>query len=166
MEAYILYIIFHIIGGSLKYHKEVISLPTAPPPALWTFFDYGTKANNLIERWLSEQPEEVQDLFEAVIKTNRKIEDPKNWSESRKMEADLAKEEIWEFRVRHDNVQYRLLGSFGQSRKQGVLLIGCTHKMKVYDPHDCLRTAIRRARAVKMKEEGVVLRERKIKENI
>ncbi len=143
----------------------MIPLNPSPVPVLWQFFDYGTKGSTPVDDWLSVQPETVQDLFNGLIKDNSKIDDPKSWGGSRKMQGELAKEEIWEFRIKHGNVQYRLLGTFGQSKKQAVFLIGCTHKMNVYDPHDCLGTALKRARAVK-KKDGVRFYERKIQENI
>lgn len=148
----------------MKYQKEVIFLKRSSDPELWEFFDYGTTERSLIDDWLDEQPEGVQDIFEAVFKSNRKIADPKNWQDSRKMEGKLAKEGIWEYRIQYANVQYRLLGVFGPHKKQAVFLIGCTHKMKIYCPQDCLKTAIKRARAVRRKE--ATLHERKIQENI
>lgn len=134
--------------------------------AVWKFYDYGTKGKNPVDGWLSVQPEMVRYLFEAVFKSNSKIDDPKNWNDSRKMEGALKKDGIWEYRIDYANVQYRLFGIFGHSRKQAVFLIGCTHKMRVYDPHDCMKTAIKRARAVMTKQKGIILYDRKIKEDI
>ena len=94
----------------MKYHSKVILLQPSAVPALWQYYDYGTKERNLINDWLSVQPEMVKDLFESVFKTNRKINDPKNWIDSRPMEGLLKKEKIWESRIEHANVQYRLLG--------------------------------------------------------
>jgi|GEM_PF-1298957 len=154
------------IGGYLKYNPKVIYCGSVHEPALWTFFDYVTKSSNPIEAWLSVQPEGVQDLFNGLIKDNRKIDDPKKWGGSRKMKGALKESGIWEYRIDYVNVQYRLLGIFGHFRKQAIFLIGCTHKMKVYDPHNCLETAIKRARAIVTKEEGVFLHERKVQEDI
>lgn len=150
----------------MKYHSKVILLQPSAVPALWQYYDYGTKERNLINDWLSVQPEMVKDLFESVFKTNRKINDPKNWIDSRPMEGLLKKEKIGEYRIEHANVQYRLLGIFGHSRKQAVFLIGCTHKMRVYNPHNCLNTAIKRARIVRADQKGIILYERKIQEDI
>lgn len=46
---------------------------------------------------------------------------------------------ISEIRWTAGNVQFRGLGFYRDG--YFVLVIGCTHKQKVYDPHDCLKSA-------------------------
>lgn len=50
---------------------------------------------------------------------------------------------ISEIKLKSENVQIRLVGCFKPGAKY-VILIGCTHKGSVYDPHACLVTAERR----------------------
>ena len=55
--------------------------------------------------------------------------------ELRRPEADFLRNDIYELRVRHGKVNYRLLYSFftdpGDKAKQGVLLHGCTKEAEV-----------------------------------
>jgi hypothetical protein len=58
---------------------------------------------------------------------------------------------ISEIKLKSENVQIRLVGCFKPGFEY-VILIGCTHKGTVYDPHACLDTAQRRKREIDRKE--------------
>ena len=141
-------------------HKKVI-----PFPSVWRFFDFVEGTTNLIEAWYQGLSEEGQYTFDSLLKANQKANSPTEWNGSKMLEGDCQKHAIWEWRFFADGRQQRLLGIFAEDeRKKAIFLIGCYHKQKRYVPTDCLKTAIRRARAVR---KGVAnLHERKIKHNI
>jgi len=118
-------------------------------PALWEFFDYKEGNQNPIERWYQALTEEEQDVFESLLKTNGKAELPTGWTGCKMLQGEAKSEQIWEWRFTGGSVQHRLLGIFGPGRKQATFLIGCNHKQHVYQPRDCIITAIKRARAVR-----------------
>jgi len=76
---------------------------------------------------------------ENLSKTNRA-----QWNKTqfRKIEDELC-----EIKWKADNVQWRALGF--DFRGFFVMVLGCTHKGKVYDPHDWRKTALRRIAEVK-----------------
>ena len=131
------------------------------PVSGWRFFDYLEGAKNPIEAWYQGLSEEGRDTFDALLKQNQKIDLSIHWGGMKPMQGDCKKEGIWEWRFRADGRQQRILGVFGQQRKQAIFLIGCNHKGSVYQPPECLTTAVRRAKAVRERKVDVI--ERKVK---
>lgn len=127
----------------------------------WRFFDYIEGAKNPIEDWYQGLSEDGQNIFDALLKQNQKVELPINWGGMKPMQGPCKSEGIWEWRFQADGIQQRILGIFGDSRKHAIFLIGCYHKQQVYKPPECLETALRRARAVREKIANVI--ERKVK---
>jgi hypothetical protein len=117
-------------------------------PTLWTFSDYREGQNNVIQAWYDELEEEEQDVFESLLKVNGKESLPIHWQGCKVLQGDAKSEKIWEWRFGCGRIQQRLLGVFGPGRS-AIFLIGCNHKQKVYQPRDCITTAIKRAKLVK-----------------
>lgn len=139
----------------LTYHKKVI--PSGPKE--WRFWDF-TLGRNRIEEWFQELSEGAQETLTSLLKLNRKIESPANWTGLRYLKGDAKQHRIWELRFRADGREYRVLGYFGPGRKEATLLIGCYHKQNVYDPPACIETAIENKKRL---EEGTATHnERKI----
>ncbi len=142
----------------MQNHKKVIYLT----PKLWTFYDYGEGGTNYIEDWYRSVSEEAQFLFDDILKQNQKIEVPRYWVSSRPLSGgELKGHQLWEFRFFEGDIQHRVIGTFGDFRKQAVLLLGCYHKMKVYTPRDALTTA--RKRATNYRDGKARIYERKVK---
>jgi hypothetical protein len=126
--------------------------------------DYLEGSNNPIEDWYQGLSEEGQDLFDGLIKQNRKADRPAQWLGCEMMEGECKKHGIWEWRFFADGRQQRVLGIFGGNRKEAIFLIGCTHKQKVYTPPKCLPTAIKRAKEFRAGRART--RERQVSEDI
>lgn len=144
----------------MQNHTKVIPFPLSG----WRFFDYLEGSGNPIEEWFQGLSEDGQNTFRDLLKTNSKADRPDQWMGSEPMEGELKAHGIWEWRFFADGKQQRVLGIFGNNRKEAIFLIGCSHKQKVYDPRDCLKTAIRRAKAVRAG--GAHFHERKITTNL
>jgi hypothetical protein len=134
------------------------------PSAGWRFFDYLEAATNPIEDWYQSLSEEGQDTFDAILKWNHKAEIPIHWANSKMLQGECKEHGIWEWYFFADDRQQRLLGIFGEQRKQAIFLIACQHKQKRYQPTDCLNTAIKRAKEVRQKRAKT--NERHVEENI
>jgi hypothetical protein len=147
----------------LKNHKKVIQYEQAATETgerLWHFFDYLLNGRSDIEDRLSEGG---KDLFDALLKQNRKTNLPIHWGGMKILQGEYKAEGLWEWRFFSDGCQQRVIGMFGEKRKQAIFLIGCYHKQKVYTPPNCLDTALLRAKAVR---KGAPVRERAIRENL
>ncbi|MCH8039441.1 MAG: type II toxin-antitoxin system RelE/ParE family toxin [Nitrospinae bacterium] len=142
----------------MPYHTKVISSQEA---SYWTFRDYVEGTSTPIEDWYQRLSEDAKFLFQATLKNIRKTENPIQWGGFRFLKGKLRAEQIWELKFFADKRQYRILGIFGEARKQVVLLMGCYHKQGNYTPTDALDTALKRAKALKERRGG--LRERKIR---
>ncbi len=151
----------------MLYHKKVIlftlSGKTAEPPILWRFFDYADAGWN-IDDWYGSLTEVEQDVFDALLKTNAKAETPQDWNGCKMLQGAAKEEKIWEWRFHPSGRQQRILGIFGENRREAIFLIGCNHKQEVYDPPKCIPTAIKRAKDVRAKK--VKLNARQIESNI
>ena len=130
---------------------------------LWSFwdFEYLTRAKPIEEWRQKDLSDEARIVFDELLKTNQKVERFQDWVGFRKyMEGKLKQERVWELGFKADGRQYRILGKFGNQRKQAILLIGCYHKMNIYHPVGCLETAYKRSRSLTRGE--ATIRERKI----
>lgn len=143
----------------LKNHTNLIFWPS---PTRWSFFDYGEDGCDLIERWYQEDlSEEAQLTFDTLLKNQQKVESVLNWTGFKYLKGKPKEERIWQLDFIADKRQYRLLGVFGEIRKQAVLILGCYHKGDNYTPRDALEMARKRAKA--LRERRAELHERKIK---
>jgi phage-related protein len=120
------------------------------------------EGHNLIEEWYQEElSEEAQFNFDAVLKNQQKVESVLNWTGFKYLKGKPKEERIWQLDFIADKRQYRLLGVFGERRKNAVLILGCYHKGDNYTPKDALEMARKRARA--LREGRAKTSERKIK---
>ena len=146
----------------MQNHKNVIPFPL---PAYWSFFDYVEDGANRIEEWYQQQlSQDGRDAFETVLKNTRKIQDHLHWGGFKYLKGRPKEERLWQLDFWADKRQYRLLGVFGEVRKQAVLILGCYHKGDVYTPKEALETACKRAKA--LREKRAKTSERKIRDNI
>jgi len=130
---------------------------------LWRFFDYLENGHNVIVPWYQGLLEDGQEVFDTLLKQNAKTLLPMNWGCSKALQGEYKREGIWEWRFVANGKQQRLLGIFGNKRKEAIFLIGCSHKGRVYTPSDCLNTALRRAKEAR---KGAQVDERAIEQTL
>jgi hypothetical protein len=150
----------------LSYHKKVISFPKPPKPEKadkWRFFDYLENGKNTINPWYEALSEEAQDVFDSILKQHAKTPLPIHWGNSKMLQGEYKQERIWEWRFLADGCQQRILGIFGNQRKEAIFLIGCSHKDDVYSPPKCLDMALKRAKDYR---KGAQVEERPIEESL
>ena len=150
----------------MQNHKKVIPFPRVAPlvkGGLWRFFDYRENSHNVIEPWYRGLSEGGQDIFENILKQNGKTPVPIHWGCCKPLQGKYKQEGIWEWRFFADDRQQRLLGIFGNNRREAIFLIGCSHKDDVYTPPGCLDTALDRAKEVR---KGAQVDERTVEENL
>ena len=117
---------------------------------------------NLIENWyLEELSDEGRFTFDAVLRNHQKVESHLDWIGFKYLKGKLKEERVWQLDFISDKRQYRILGVFGQGRKNAVLILGCYHKGDNYTPRDALEMARKRAKA--LREGKATVNERKIK---
>lgn len=145
----------------MRNHTKVIFLPSPPK---WSFFDYVREGRNLIEEWYRELSDEAKFNFDAVLKNQRKIESHLNWTGFKYLKGRPKEERIWQLDFIADKRQYRILGVFGEGRKNAVLILGCYHKGDNYTPQDALEMARKRAKA--LRERKAEIRERTVNSDI
>jgi hypothetical protein len=127
---------------SLTHNKKVIIC--TPEPTEWRFWDYKENGNNQIEIWYDGLSEDAQNMFDSLLKSNRKVKNVVHWIGFRKfLKGILEGSKIWELGF-YSAVQHRVLAYCGPERMQATLLIGCFHKQGVYDPPDTFATALKR----------------------
>src|SRR5713226_93598 len=126
----------------LTHNKKVISLEAAEPRD-WKFWDFRQNGEDVIDTWLATLSDRAQEMFNALLKNNRKVANPIDWLGLKPLKGgDPQKERIWELRFSADNFQYRVLGYFGPGKREATLLLGCYHKQRVYKPPNALTTAV------------------------
>jgi hypothetical protein len=95
----------------------------------------------VITDWLSSRTE-ARAAFRVRVNNLRKV--PRvQWT---KNEFRYLGSGLWEIKWKPSNVPYRALGF--DSGGYFILVIGCTHKMKAYDPRSCIKTAKKLKREV------------------
>jgi hypothetical protein len=150
----------------LKYHKKVIAFTGAPKePNEWVFCDWVQGDTNPIDVWVrKELSDGAREILNSLLKTNRKTQDFVKWvGFKRFMQGELRKEKVFEIEFYADKRAYRVLMMTGEARKHAVILMGCYHKGKVYDPPDALNTAYKRAKELRSGRAGT--HERTIEED-
>jgi hypothetical protein len=133
----------------LTHNKKVILFPQAKS-TVWLFEDFvHPNGSNPIQEWLNQQSDEVQEMFNSVLKNMRDTEQHIDWVSWRRfLQGEARKHRIWEIGFQAEGRQYRVMGVFA-GRKLVILLAGCYHKGKVYTPHDAIDSAIKSTRALK-----------------
>lgn len=61
---------------------------------------------------------------------------------------------LGEIRWQVGNVQHRVIGCVWKSPQGYLLLLGCTHKQRIYSPPDAIATAERRRRGIQFQKKG------------
>lgn len=127
-------------------NKKVIPFPQ---PVFWRFYDWvDSGGSNPIEKWLADQSDEVQMMFNSVLKEARKRRNYFEWTCFRhKMDKELGAEGVNELGFKAQGRQYRLLVKF-DGELQTVILCGCFHKGDKWTPTDALETTVKRAKAL------------------
>jgi len=135
------------------------------PLVPWVYWDFGYKnGTNPIADWHTGLSDDAKNLLHDLLKTNKKTDKPTDWRDLKFLKGTAKEYKIWELRFKANGVQHRLFGIFGPERKQATFLVGCTHKQKIYNPPDCIETAIARSKLVN--EKRWVGHERKIRLDI
>lgn len=149
----------------MTHKKKVIYL--VEPPTEWSYYDYVHLNNtNPIQEWYDDLPEDIQDIFDGLLKINQKTKQPLQWIGFRKYlkGGDLKKYGVWELEFKgEDTLAHRLMGIF-DGAKRAIFLVGCYHKGNNYTPSNALDTAA--DRAAKYHQKRALIRERKIQTNI
>jgi hypothetical protein len=120
-----------------------------PQPEFWRFYDWvDGDGSNPIEKWLTEQSDEVRMIFNSVLKEARKCRNYLEWPCFRhKMDDKLGAEGVNELGFKAEGRPYRLLVKF-DGVLRAVILCGCFHKGGKWTPTDALETTVKRARAL------------------
>lgn len=115
----------------------------------WTFYDWvDSDGSNPIEKWLAGESDEVQMMFNSVLKEARKRRNHADWPCFRhKMKGKAGAEGVQELGFKAQSRQYRLLVKF-DGELQTVILCGCFHKGDKWTPTDALETTVKRAKAL------------------
>jgi hypothetical protein len=104
--------------------------------------------SNPIEKWLAGESDEVQMMFNSVLKEARKRRNYTDWPCFRhKMKGKPGAEGVNELGFKVQGKEYRLLFVF-DGVLQAVILCGCYHKMNLWTPRDAPKTATKRAKAL------------------
>src|SRR6185295_10204508 len=115
--------------NSLKKNIKVILSTDPDGSALWDFVDYGTQSANLFIDWYRSLSPEARDRIDADLKNCRKTAKHEDWlCFKRFLKGEYQSQRIWELRFKADRREHRILGIFGLTRKQAILLMGCYHK--------------------------------------
>jgi len=96
----------------------------------WRFCDYVSPVGrNKIDEWYQTLPESVADMFDAILKNIRDIENPQEWTSMKSISGVRG---ICELRFKADGKQYRVMATFRKDRKELILLVGCDTTNKIF----------------------------------
>jgi hypothetical protein len=110
---------------------------------VWVFRDYvSPSGRNQIADWYTGLRPQVKADFDRLIQI---LERTREWREPffKRLKGKKYRG-LGEFRWETARVQYRIIGCVGSRSGEYVLLIGCIHKGSVYNPPECLDTAVQR----------------------
>ena len=105
---------------------------------------------NQIADWYELLSAQARSDFDALIDILEKKED---WSYPEYKDLKRKHKGVGEIRWKTEKTQHRVLG-YSPSDHVFVLLIGCTHKMNIYNPPEALDTALERKKKVESGEAG------------
>lgn len=115
------------------------------------FLDYVSPAgNNLIAEWYCGTSVESRAMLDALLDVLSK---KKEWTAP---EFKHLGDGLGEIRWKCDGKQHRVIGSWQNEPSGFWLLIGCTHKQKIYSPPDAIATAGKRLRGILNEKKGRV----------
>jgi hypothetical protein len=115
------------------------------------FLDFRSAAgNNLIAAWYCAQSVECRAMFDSLLDT---LSEMREW---RYPEFKRLDDGLGEIRWQEGKVQHRVIGCWWKQPSGFLLLIGCTHKQKIYSPPDALATADARRRGLLFQNKGSV----------
>lgn len=118
--------------------------------AIWTFYDYVSPfGTNEIADWYSKLTVEEQEVFNGFLETlakMQKLEKP----HVKKLKGDQNRG-LFELIFTAGNKQHRVIGCYGPEgvRHGFTMLIGCTHKQRIYNPPNTFETATKRMEQIK-----------------
>jgi hypothetical protein len=110
---------------------------------VWQFMDYiSPQGRNMIADWYAGLLTQEQSDFDALIQVLAKM---RQWQEPAfKRLKGRAYRGLGEIRFTSERKQHRVIRFFGPNPQQSTLLIGCSHKQRIYNPPEALDTAARR----------------------
>jgi len=115
------------------------------------FLDYVTPSgNNDIAEWYCRQSTDCRAAFDDLLDILSK---KATWSEP---EFKRLNDGLGEIRWKSGKVQYRVIGCAWKHPPGYLLLIGCTHKQRIYNPPDAIATADKRRRGIIFQQKGGV----------
>ena len=145
----------------MKNHTKVISSEAS---GNWSFHDYIEGEWNPVEDWYKGLSDAAKAQLDSLLKLLSKTQNHLQWIGFKYLKGEPKKERVWQLDFIADRRQYRVLGVFGTTRRQAILLLGCYHKGPVYTPPEALETATKRAK--KLRESKAETRDRKIDPDI
>lgn len=98
---------------------------------------------DVIDQWYQQQPEDLQAKFDARIQYLRQ-QPIANWKEPHFKNLARDGKGLGEIRFEFQNVQYRPLGFFSETRLEFVLLLATTKKGNAFDPRNAIDLCQRR----------------------
>ena len=114
----------------------------------WKFREYvAPSGRKLVSEWYGKLSLQIQSDFDRMLGI---LANKKEWKypEFKRLQGRQYRG-LGEIRWQSGGVQHRVIGCNGSGAGEYTLLIGCTHKGRVYDPPSALGTAIQRMRALK-----------------
>lgn len=103
----------------------------------------------VIKEWLKKHPQ-ARAKFRVRVKHMARF--PR--TEWTKKQFRHLQDGLYEIKWEAGNVPYRALGF--DSGGYFVMVLGCTHKQSVYDPSNCITTALTRMREAKNGKRGII----------
>lgn len=125
-------------------------------PQEWKFKAFiMPSGNDAIEGWYKKLPASAKAFIRDKLRYLAITAEWVKGVDYKKIKA--TREPIFEIRItdKIGKIEYRLLGCFEPERRTFTLLIGATHKMNVYNPSDCFKTAEKRYKALLKNKENV-----------
>lgn len=109
---------------------------------IWKFKTFIKESGkNAFDGWYEKLPSTARAAIREKLRLLSITEEWEKGVDYKKIKG--AREPIFELRItdKIGKIEYRLFGCFEPGRKNFTILIGATHKMRTYDPPDCLNTA-------------------------
>jgi hypothetical protein len=104
--------------------------------------------NNLIGEWYCKQHVDCRAMFDDLLDILAKK------AEWQYPEFVRLEDGLGEIRWKFGKAQYRMIGCHWKDPCGYLLLIGCTHKQRVYNPPDAIGTADKRRRGLLFERKG------------
>src|SRR5450432_1049055 len=117
--------------------KNIVQFPTQTVLSLLLMESVGSNGKGAITAWIAAYPGSRAKFRIRVMNLRRTPQAEWKKQQFRYLGGGLA-----EIKWKHSDKEFRAVGFY----RDGffLMLIGCTHKQGVYDPHDWLNTAKRR----------------------